>query len=54
MTPSGTESKRIPVGKIAVCRSVFLIMWHGILSAELTKTSPSDYFLAILPTGKVS
>jgi len=30
----------IPVGKIAekaVCRSVFLTMWHCILSAELTK-----------------
>jgi len=40
-----------PVGKIAektVCRSVFLIIWHSIFSAELTKT---DCFLAILPTG---
>jgi len=30
-----------PVGKIAekaVCKSVFLTIWHGILSAELTKT----------------
>jgi len=37
-----------PVGKIAekaVCRSVF------ILSAKLTKHTPSDCFLAILPTG---
>jgi len=31
--------KKNPVGKIAekeVCRSVFLIIWHCILSAELT------------------
>jgi len=27
--------KGFPVGKIAVCRSVFLITWYCILSAEL-------------------
>jgi len=45
----------IPVGKIAkkaVCRSVFLTISHGILSAKLTKTPFRLFFLAILPTGK--
>jgi len=41
------------VGKIAE-----KAIWHGILSAELTKThslhTPSDWFLSILPTGKKS
>jgi len=34
-----------PMGKIAekaVCRSVFLIILHCILSVELTKRTPSD------------
>jgi len=46
-----------PVGKIAeiaekaVCRSVFLTIWHYILSVELTKThSFRLFFLAIFPT----
>jgi len=37
----------------AVCRSVFLTIWHRILGAELTKThSFRLLFLAIFPTGK--
>jgi len=37
------------VGKIAekaVCRSVFLAMWHCILSAELTKLYPFRLFFS--------
>jgi len=38
--------------KKAVCRSVFLTLWHYILSAELTKShSLQTVFLAIFPTG---
>jgi len=40
------------IAKKAACRSVFSTIWHVILSAELTKHTPSDRFLAILPTGK--
>jgi len=44
-----------PVGKIAekaVCKSVFLTIWHCILSAELTKHALlQTAFSAILPTG---
>jgi len=43
------------VGKIAekaVCKSVFLTIWHCILSAEITKMrSFRDVLLAVLPTG---
>jgi len=49
-----TTSAFYPMGKSAekaVCMSVFLTIWHYILSAELTKRTPSDCFLAILPTG---
>jgi len=42
------------VGKIAekaVCRTI----WHSILNAELTKSTPaSDCFLAVLPTRPTS
>jgi len=49
--------KHNPVGKIAekaVCRSAFLTTWYCILSAELTKTTPSDCFFCDSLTGKVS
>jgi len=42
------------VGKIAetaVCRSVFLKIWHCILNAKLTKNTLQTAFLVILPTG---
>jgi len=44
-----------PVSKIdkAVCRNVFLTIWHHNLSTKLTKThSFRLFFLAILPNGK--
>jgi len=45
-----------PVGKIAekaVCRRVFLTVWHRILSAELTLNAfLQTVCLAILLTGK--
>jgi len=47
------RTTHFPVGEKAVCRSVFLTIWHYcIFSTELTKThSFRLFFSAILPTG---
>jgi len=47
--------RTFPVGKIAekaVCKSVFLTIWHCNVSAELTKNALiHTVFLVFLPTG---